>query len=192
MIVGVLLAAGQSTRFGADKLIQPLPNGMPMVCAAARNLEAGADRVIVVIRPGHSVLRYLLAHEKVDLLECADAESGMGCSIACAVRASRNAMGWLIALGDMPFIQAATIEKVGMLLRANKAIVAPEYNGKRGHPVGFSNSHFQSLSTLHDDGGARKIISCNVSDLHLFSCGDPGVLQDIDTLSDFTLHQSNA
>ncbi len=50
-IVGILLAAGQSRRFGADKKLHPLADGTPMALVAARHLAAMCARTIVVIRP---------------------------------------------------------------------------------------------------------------------------------------------
>jgi len=48
-LVGLLLAAGSSRRFGADKLTQPLPEGDWLAVRACRNLLAGIDRVLAVV-----------------------------------------------------------------------------------------------------------------------------------------------
>lgn len=51
-IVGILLAGGSARRFGADKLLHPLPDGVPIAVAAARNLAAALPRVVAVDDPG--------------------------------------------------------------------------------------------------------------------------------------------
>jgi molybdenum cofactor cytidylyltransferase len=191
MIVGVLLAAGQSSRFGTDKLIQPLPDGTPMVCAAARNLRTGSDRVIAVVQPGLSALGKLLGRENVEIVECTDAASGMGHSIACAVRSSPDAAGWLVALGDMPFIEPTTHRTIADALRAGAAIAAPEYGGRRGHPVGFGNRFRGDLSILTGDTGARDILDRHRDLLQLIACDDPGILKDIDTPADLPGHPAH-
>ena len=51
-VVGILLAAGRSQRYGADKRWQPLTDGTPMALRAAGALRAACDHVIVVLRSG--------------------------------------------------------------------------------------------------------------------------------------------
>jgi molybdenum cofactor cytidylyltransferase len=103
-IVGILLAAGRGTRFGSDKRLYPLSDGTPMAVAAARNLRPACDRLIAVLRPGSETLAGLLAAEGCETVVCAEADSGMGHTLAAGVRASPEALGWVVALADMPFI----------------------------------------------------------------------------------------
>ena len=60
-------------------------------------------------------------------------------------------------------------------------IVAPAYNGERGHPVGFARRHYGVLSALGGDEGARAVILANRATLQLQATNDPGVLRDVDT-----------
>jgi len=55
-IVGILLAAGYSTRFGTNKLLAPLPaggpeTGAPVAVAAARHLAEALPEPVAVVRP---------------------------------------------------------------------------------------------------------------------------------------------
>lgn len=184
MIAGILLAAGKSTRFGANKLLHPLPDGMPLVVAALRNLRQGVDEVVVVVRPDDTDLLRLLSREAARVVACAAAERGMGASLACGVAASSHADGWLVALGDMPHIPPAVIASVAERLRNGAAIVAPTLDGRRGHPVGFGRDLFEPLSKLDGDTGARSIIEANAARLQLLACQSAGVLRDIDTPAD--------
>lgn len=187
MIVGILLAAGSGTRFGAHKLLHPLPDGTPIAVAALRNLAQGVDEVIVVVRPGDTELMQLLAQEKVQVLSCANAEQGMGASLACGVCTAPDAAGWIIALADMPFVPGEIIRNLAARLKAGDAIVAPAYLGQRGHPVGFGHAFYPALSVLNADQGARHILKQQPDRLTLIPCTDPGVVRDIDTRAD--LHQ---
>ena len=184
MIVGILLAAGSGTRFGAHKLLHPLPDGTPMAVAALRNLAQGVDEVIVVVRPGDTELMQLLTREKVQVLPCAKADQGMGASLACGVGAAPDATGWIIALADMPFVPGEIVCTLAARLKAGAAIVAPAYQGQRGHPVGFSHAFYPALSALSGDQGARQILKQNADRLSLVPSTDPGVLRDIDTQAD--------
>lgn len=185
MITGLLLAAGRGTRFtAAHKLLHPLKDGTPMALAALRNLAPCVDQTIVVLRPEDSALHAALQNEDVRFVRCKEAQQGFGASIACGVRAAANADGWLIALADMPFISTEVIRNVASQLSNGAALVAPQYQTQRGHPVGFGKIHYNALSLLSNDEGARQIVDEHKSGLVLIDCNDPGVLRDIDTLDD--------
>jgi len=111
-LAGILLAAGSSTRFGADKLLHPLADGTPMALASARALRAALPWVVVVTRSGDAELAGLIGREKLVTATCHDADQGMGVSIVCGVAATRDADGWLVAVADMPFIRGDTIARV--------------------------------------------------------------------------------
>ena len=183
-IVGILLAAGASRRFGADKLTQSLPDGDVVAVRACRNLLAGTDSVLAVVRPGSERLAALLQAEGADVLICADAEQGMSASLVCGIHARPEAAGWLIALGDMPWIAPTTIHKVADALRMGATIAAPCWQGRRGHPVGFSHILGPELAALSGDEGAKAVIQAYLEQLQLIDCDDPGVLRDIDRPED--------
>ena len=105
-------------------------------------------------------------------------------SLACGVRASAGADGWVIALGDMPWLQPATIAQVARRLETGAPIAAPEYRGRRGHPVGFGAAFGPALMALRGDKGAQELLRRNRGRLHRLPCNDPGCLADIDHPSD--------
>jgi molybdenum cofactor cytidylyltransferase len=183
-IVGILLAAGASRRFGADKLTQSLPDGDVVAMRACRNLLAATDSVLAVVRPGSERLAALLQAEGANVLICADADQGMSASLVFGIRARPEAVGWLIALADMPWIEPTTIVKVANALRMGAIIAAPRWQGRRGHPVGFAHVLGQELAALSGDEGAKAVINAYVDHLQLIDCDDPGVLRDIDKPED--------
>ena len=179
-IVGILLAAGSSRRFGADKRLHPLADGTPMALASARHLAAACSRTIVVIRPDDTVLASLLAAEGLETVVCAAAEQGMGHSLSCGVAASADAAGWLIALADMPCIQPASYHAVVHALQDGAGMARPVFDGRMGHPVGFAAEHFAALLALTGDHGGKAIVDADPASLVLCPVNDPGVLKDID------------
>lgn len=180
-ITGILLAAGYSRRFGCDKLLYSLNDGTPIVQASARPLKMTVDHAVAVVRPDSIALATLLREEGFEVVTDANTVNGMGASLACGIRASRHADAWVIALADMPFIQTTTFQTVVDLLRQGAGIVAPQYRGRRGHPVGFQQSFGETLSKLTGDVGAKVLLQRFQSQLTVFSCEDRGILCDIDT-----------
>ena len=186
MIVGILLAAGRGTRFGSHKLLHRLPDGTPMALAALRNLALSVNSVIVVVRPDDSALIQLLSQQPARILPCPNAALGMGASLACGVRAAPKTNAWLIALADMPYVPPAAIAALTAQLQAGAPLVAPTYQGQRGHPVGFSRAFYPALAALTGDRGARHLLDQHAEQLHLIAVDEPGILRDIDTLEDLS------
>ena len=189
-IAGVLLAAGIGRRYDPTgqrlKLLEAapgLPADVPIAIAALRNLRAAVGDVIAVVRPADCAaqqwLHRLLAAEGARLAVCFEADSGMGHSIACGVRARSGATGWVIALADMPAVSPTTIAAVRDAIAGGSATAAPVYRGQRGHPVGFGRACLTGLLALSGDAGARGVLASHPP--LLIDVDDPGCLLDIDT-----------
>lgn len=172
--VVIVLAAGRGERFiasgGTTHKLDTLLNGMTV-------LEHTLEAVKFSGLPWH-------------LVRPEGGTAGMGESIALGVRATPEAPGWLILPGDLPLVQATTIQRIAEALTA-QTIVMPRYQQGAGHPVGFGRRYFQPLASLAGDVGAAAIVrearACgSVQDLPVT---DAGILRDIDTLADLYLAQ---
>ena len=187
MITGILLAAGRGTRFGSQKLLARLSNGRSdrryVIEASAANLLAAVGRVIAVTGRDERLMR-VLDDCGCQVIVNERAAEGMGTSIGAGVGASRTAEGWIIALGDMPFIQPATIEKIKSVLAEGAAIALPTHEGRRGHPVGFARQYGGVLSALEGDTGAKAIIDTNIALARMVEVSDTGIFADIDVVGD--------
>lgn len=184
-IAVIVLAAGEGSRFrqvaGAekDKLLADCTGRDGAVRSVIEqvlvNLPAELDkRVLVTTEARPQAMRMAQAYG----CDVVSIESiGMGDSIAAGVAACADADGWLIVLGDMPFILPSSLERV-IAAMADDAVSVPVLGGEFGHPVGFGRSFGLALSGLSGDRGARP----------LFAQGrvvevvveDPGVLWDVD------------
>ena len=185
MIGGVLLAAGNSSRFGGNKTLAKLPNNVSLVAHCARRLLSAVDALVVVAPTDDSdIRREFSGQQNVQVCGCPESENGMGHSIACGIKLLGEASGWLIALSDMPFIKAKTYALVARALTDGAMIAVPVYDGGRGHPVGFSKSLYSELVALSGDVGARHLIAKYASGLAEVECGDPGIHADVDTPED--------
>jgi len=182
--VAVVLAAGRGRRFAAAgggefKQSRPILGGrsvvehvcalyasvgLPVVCALHPELGEIAERLEVA---GHRVVTV------------PDADDGMGHSLAAAVGAAPTEVGWLIALADMPRIKPGTIRRVAAALSAGAALCAPYFEGRRGHPVGFSAEFGPALRAMTGDEGARSILRENEERIERIDVEDPGIVFDI-------------
>lgn len=185
--VGILLAAGRGRRFDPsgvqDKLLQPLADGDAVVVASARHLLSVLPRVIAVVSPADRGVAAALRALGCEVTVCQGADTGMGASLAHAVAASLpGAQAWVIALGDMPFVDPATIQALSNALARGADIAAPVFAGRRGNPIGFGAVHLPALLALGGDEGARRIV--RTAPVVEVAVDDPGILRDVDTPAD--------
>jgi molybdenum cofactor cytidylyltransferase len=139
------------------------------------SLRPVVHKVIVLTRPDYSSVAELgLRHGcEVVVLD----SSGMGDSIAAAVAAEPDHRGWLIVLGDMPFIDRDTFQRVADSLEED-AVSVPVHSGEYGHPVGFGRLFGPSLISLAGDKGAKRLLAgARIKEIQV---DDPGVLWDVD------------
>jgi molybdenum cofactor cytidylyltransferase len=187
--VGILLAAGKGSRFdptGAkNKLLQPLANGDFVVSAAAENLLAAVPSVLAVVRPGANAVAAQLRVLGCEVSECPTAEDGMAASLVHALSLAENATGWVIALGDMPYVRPATITALIEAIENGADIALPTYRGQRGNPVAFGRRHLPRLLELRGDQGARSLLKAfPVAEV---AVEDAGIVRDIDVAHDLRL-----
>jgi len=189
-LTGILLAAGRGRRFDPagvqNKLLQRLPDGDFVVVASARRLLAVLPRVVAVVPPRDGGVANALRALGCTVTVCPDADSGMGLSLAHAIRHApldaHGANGWLVALGDMPFVTEATLQALVRAIDDGAEIAAPLFDGRRGNPVAFGASHHAALLALDGDQGARRLLAS--SPVTTIAVPDPGILRDIDTQGD--------
>ncbi|MGF6210052.1 nucleotidyltransferase family protein [Pseudomonas sp. ADAK2] len=181
----IVLAAGQGSRFRQvagvekDKLLADCTGRDGAVRSVIEqtllNLPADLEnRVLVTTADRPQVIRMAQAYGyEIVLIE----STGMGDSIAAGVAACAQLGGWLIVLGDMPFILPSSIERVVAGI-ADNCISVPVHEGEFGHPVGFGRSFGPNLMTLAGDRGAKPLFA--QARMVEVAVDDPGVLWDVD------------
>jgi molybdenum cofactor cytidylyltransferase len=191
-VLTLLLAAGSGRRFdptGArDKLAQALPGGDSVAVASAKNLLAAGSTVLAVVRANDSPVAQQLRDLGCTVSECKTAAQGVSASLIHAVTEAEAlfpaASGWLIALADMPYVQAATIGQLRDAIANGADIAAPVHQGRRGNPVAFSRFHLPRLLTLQGDSGARQLLQA--WPVVTVAVDDAGILHDIDVAADLS------
>jgi molybdenum cofactor cytidylyltransferase len=168
--------------------------GLPtvLVLASGRGerftASGGSTHKLQALLAGKPVLQHTLDAVKASGLpwHLEDAgHSGMGDSIAAAVRATPDAAGWLILPGDLPLVQSDTLRAVAQAL-AQHTVAIPTYQGTRGHPVGFSASCREELLGLKGNQGAAPVVRSQLAmnSVAFVELDDVGIVTDIDTVED--------
>jgi molybdenum cofactor cytidylyltransferase len=185
-VLGVVLAAGESTRFGAENKLLAEIDGRPLVGHAAQTLvESWVSAVVAVLGHQQDAVRDALTGLDVAFVENEDYERGQSTSVRRGVAAAieRDVDAAVFLPGDMPFVAAATVDLLIDAYRANIAdAVAAAYRDQRGNPVLFDRRHFESLRSVSGDVGGRRVLL--ESDGALVETGDAGIVSDIDTQED--------
>lgn len=182
MIATLILAAGRARRMG--QLKQILPWGQDILLGQTINLyqKAGMELILVIVGYQKEQIMERLANRKVVWVENNAFQEGMSSSIKAGLDALPEGVeAILLALGDLPLIQPATIKEVVNLFHQKRPpIIIPTFHGKAGHPVLLAKELFPRLYGLSGDIGARQIIKENPHLVCYLEVDDPGILWDVD------------
>jgi molybdenum cofactor cytidylyltransferase len=190
-IGGIILAAGNSTRFGTDKRNQLLASGRTMLEATILGAASAVSDLLVVLRATDQHYARELA-ERIGLEDvryfCApDSALGMAHSLANGIVQVRDWQAVMVILGDLPFILPSTYHAVVAAYRqaaSGQPIIVPRFHGMQGHPVLFDRCDFDEIALLQGDVGARSVIRSHPERVIDLEIEDPGMLQDIDRRED--------
>jgi len=187
-IAAVVLAAGQSSRMGRNKLLLPLGGTTVLRRAVGTALEAGLAPVFVVL--GHESDR---VREALDGLPCTpilneDYALGMNTSVRKGFRAvPDDAAAGVVLLGDMPFVIPAMIEELVARFRADaRALVVSTYDGVVAPPILYGRSLFAELRALEGDGCGKQVVKLHRSEA-VEVAWPISALSDLDIPADFEL-----
>lgn len=181
--IAILMAAGNSRRFGSDKRLVRLAGGNSLLMASIASAKEAFDDVRVV----------LSRHDRPDQLDIGSqtkfiistmSDQGLGASIADAFKVlwhepDNTYNSAAVLLADMPWINGETYRRLELLSTPDN-IVRPVFNDQPGHPVFFGRYFWESLSTHTGRSGAHHIINQFRDKLLRIPVKDPGVIQDID------------
>jgi len=187
MSVGILvLAAGRSTRFGADKRLAKLPDGRRVIDALLDNVRATGLEFTVCLGVNDHHIADQLRKENVHCIRCSRADEGMGGTLAEASGHIPDWDGVIVALADMPWIAPDTYLEVATRL-STEGICVPVREGRRGHPVGFGSDFYLELRSLGGDTGARHLLKKYAQQVLELPVNEEAIHRDIDFPSDLTL-----
>lgn len=190
-VAALVLAAGQSTRMGSNKMMADI-DGTPMVVRTVDAVLASkADPVVVVTGHQADRVRTALAGRKVIFAQNERYADGLSTSLRTGLDAlPADVDGAIVALGDMPGITAAHLDRLIAAFDpdAGASICVPSFKGKRGNPVLWSKAYFQEMREVAGDVGARHLIGAHGDEIKEVAMPDAGVLEDLDTPAALAAH----
>jgi molybdenum cofactor cytidylyltransferase len=187
---GVILAAGESTRFGSPKQLLMLRGRLLLEWILDAAVASELDRVVLVLGSRrHEVLAALGAkagHPKLQVVFNPHFQAGLSSSLVAGLQAvEREHPSVMFLLGDQPLLEADAINRLlAAFRRSKKPICAAACGGRRRNPVLFARSLYPSLLSLTGDTGAREVISARRHDLLTVEFDDERMFMDIDTAAD--------
>jgi nicotine blue oxidoreductase len=180
-VAGVLLAAGEGSRFGQPKALVTL-DGQTLAERGARLLRAGgADPVLIVAGAAP------VAVGGVRTVYNPDWRTGMGSSLRAALRAlaSADAGAAVIALADQPLVGPEAVARLIAAYEGGATVAVAAYEGEPRNPVLLAREHWpEVIETATGDQGARAFMRAHPDLVTLVECGDTGRPDDIDTRAD--------
>jgi len=188
--IALVLAAGESSRFGSPKLIADV-GGEPMLNRTIRCLlDGGVPDVVVVASasgPGPLLTAAavpLLGDARVRLVTNRDPSRGMFSSIQAGCAAAAGGDPLLVLPGDMPFVRSRTVAAVLAKYAEAGHVVSPRHEGRRGHPIALTPA--MQTQILNADAGMTLNVllkSCNPPRAYA-DVDDPGIVRDVDRRED--------
>jgi molybdenum cofactor cytidylyltransferase len=187
-VVGVVLGAGDSSRFGTPKQLLPFGD-TTLLGQVIRNANASSlERVVVVLGRASGELREALDFGRARVVE--NTAYGTGC--ASSLLAGLDAAGddceaLLLLLGDQPGVLPEFIDRALSEWRRERPWAAVcAYRGRLGHPFIFSREAFDDLRGLHGDKAVWKLIETYPDRVQKIEL-DAGLPPDVDTPEDYEL-----
>ena len=182
-LVAVVLAAGQSQRFGGVKQLADL-HGTPMVNHAIAQLPVHSNSIFVVLGANAEQIKAVL-NPQVSVIENPRWQGGMSQSIMAATsyiiaNLKDQCDRMLVVLADQA--QLSRDDYLRLISASEKhkdKIVAASFHQTYGAPVIFPSAFFTTLMKIQGDKGAKKIIAQHMDQTVLVEMEAAGI--DIDT-----------
>jgi CTP:molybdopterin cytidylyltransferase MocA len=197
-VVGVLLAAGQGSRFGSPKALIEL-GGQTLAERGVDLLRAGgADPIIVVTGAAPLRLPGTLTVYNPEW------HTGMGSSLRAALRflqsgdraadpaagpetpaAPPAADAVVVTLADQPLVGVQAVARLIDACRDGATVAVATYDGKPRNPVLLARERWAEVAEMATgDSGARAFLRARPDLVTFIECGDVGRADDIDTPED--------
>jgi nicotine blue oxidoreductase len=205
-VAGVLLAAGEGSRFGRPKALVEL-DGQTLAARGVNVLRTGgADPILVITGAAQVNL------DGIHTVYNEHWRTGMGSSLSAALRALTDTEGAegaeapegaegaqdrpaaklavdvgavVVALADQPLVGTGAVARLIAAYRGGASVAVAGYDGKPRNPVLLAREHWpEVIAMATGDQGARAFLRARPELVTLVECGDTGSPDDIDTTAD--------
>ncbi len=183
----IYLAAGNSRRFGSNKLLHEL-NGKPLFQHLLERLTRICERhdeweVIVVTQ--YQIVYDRAAEMGVHVVFSPESYKGASYSIRAGLAEAEGAEYCVFFVADQPYLTEAAAEGFLEEMERKQADLGCVVCGShRGNPGWFSRKYFLELEALEGDQGGRKVLKAHQEEVLFFQIPDEHELEDIDVIAD--------
>lgn len=186
-IVGIILAAGSSSRLGRPKQLLPLGDRPVLAHTLANATSSVLDGLLVVLGHEATMIEAQIDFGQARVVLNEAYREGQSTSLRAGLDAlSHDTAAALFILGDQPLIGPAVLDALIDAYRRTAApIVMPTYDGVRGNPVLIARALFPELDRISGDQGARGVIRAHAAEVHDVPIPGPPPTDDLDTQEDY-------
>ncbi len=186
-VAAVVLAAGESRRFGSPKQLLPWGEKTLLQHVVDTALESSVSGTFVVLGYQAQQIGALLHGLPVRVVRNNDWSSGLSTSVKTGLQALADTYeACLFLLADQPKVTAQLIERILERYRGTLApVVAPTYRGRPGNPVLFGQVLFAELLALKGDQGGRNVMLAHWDDAQTVEVEQEDAFLDVDTPADY-------
>ena len=198
-VLGLVLAAGGSTRMGRPKQLAEL-DGRPLLAHVLAALDVApvdggsgglrtrppVDRVVVALGGAADAVLEQVDLGRAEPLVVEGWAAGMGHVLASTLaQAGDDWEAVVVLLGDQPLVPGGAVARVVEAWRAGAGpVVTATYGGRPGHPKLFDRRLLPGLLRLTGDTGARDLLATHPDLVHRVEVGDLGSDADVDVEAD--------
>ncbi len=199
-LCGLILAAGESSRMGADKALLPWPPHAPgttqppgptLLSAAILAFEPVTRLVVVVAGNNAQPIGIATGACGAYMVRNPDPERGQFSSLQVGLREalSRGCDSAIITPVDCPPLSANSIERLCASFQRALAqgiwAVVPENNGKHGHPLLVSRELIAHFLDAPGTGNAREVLHAHAQRVVYISVPDSLEKAGLNTPEDY-------
>ncbi len=183
----VILAAGESSRMGKNKLLMDI-QGKEVIERVRDEVSKAVEHYLFVLgdNPPKNIPKLKEMNE--DWIVNEEYSHGMTWSFVKGLKALKDQHkdldSVMLVLGDQPLVDGDFLCKMVEKWEEDSGIVSPIHNGKKGHPVLFDRKYFDEILSLPKDGIIRDVIHNNDDELHLLEAPKWSIM-DMDTPEDY-------
>lgn len=191
MICLIVLAAGLSTRFGRNKLLEWI-NGFSMIQRVVKSaIDSNADEVIVVLGYEADLIKQNLKGLKCKFVYNENFKQGQSSSVKIGlVSVLEYARALIVLPGDIALISPNTINRLIEEYRRSKSpIIVASHQDRLGHPILFDRALFNEILGINEkEMGLKAIMKRHEDSISKIEVGSSEVLIDFDTEEDIRMH----
>lgn len=184
-IAFIMLAAGNSRRFGSNKLLYEI-DGKPMY-------QHILEKLMTVVNTPESIT-VVTQYEEIELEARTlgtnvyinpHPDEGISSSLKIGLKANKDADACLFTVSDQPWLTTATIHQlIDLLKTSKKGIACVSCEGKLGNPCIFTKKYYEELLSVTGDRGGKSVITTHRNDTAVLKVNDVKELTDMDIPTD--------